>query len=209
MRPSSQRFLWIAALSTLLCAPSQVAAQGRGTDSAAAMAKTREWLVRLAKACPGGKRTPSEQSECQRVIDSAQSARRTTLERLRLDAASELAGNLLLDDSFVADDDGRPVPSARWVRIGTVGGSVSGERAPLDVNVQSSTPQRLVGALWTASQMTASLALRLDCANRQALVIRVQGPDDLDVQSKDGIGPWYPATKPRAALTAILKRACP
>lgn len=181
--------------------------QAQSGDAAAAKALAN--VARIAAACPSGQRTEKQQAECSRVVDSIQASRARQLKTLELDAAIDISRDVLLDSSFVADDDGGQLSPGRWVRIGSVRGEGSLNRTGLEVNVGRVTGDLiLVGALLTDAKTAVSLALQIDCRRKQALVVKLLAGDAIDVEVDKGIGPWYPIGKRQTVIQHIARRAC-
>jgi hypothetical protein len=166
-------------------------------------------IVVMRAACPDGRRSDKQQAECKRVIDSIQADRARRLENARVDGAVGISRDLLMDNSFIADDDGRSVPPGRWIHIGSVNGDEQGKRAAIEMNIgRAKDGTLLVGALWTKTQTRVSMALRIDCRHDEALVLKLTTDSAITVESDAGIGPWYPGTRQRAVLQALVHRAC-
>jgi hypothetical protein len=166
-------------------------------------------ITRMAAACPSGQRTEKQQAECKRVVDSIQTARARQLKTMQVDAAIAISGEMLLDSSFVADDDGAPLAPGRWVRVGSIAGDAPPRRAGLELNLgRASGRTVLVGALVTGGTAAVSVAVQLDCGRKQALVIKVLAGDAIDEASEKGIGPWYPIGRRPTVLQAMARRAC-
>jgi hypothetical protein len=192
-------------LTALLCqSPTTAIGQTQDQGDNKAIAN----IARMMAACPNGQRTSAQQRECKRVIDSIQADRKRTLDEAELTLASRFSEAFLMDESFVADDDGRKLAPDRWFRIGTTR-SDNTARARVTMRVGRTVgAQILVGAVLSEDKDLGSVIVRLDCSRRQGQVIQVYIGDNIHVDKPEGIGPWLPLVKSRSVLQAIGQRVC-